>query len=73
MAYKFTRAIYKQIKKYDKEDMEAYIEGVYLKGFNDAGRSKGLDKIRAIEKLKTIKGLGEKTINKVISCLYEDL
>lgn len=30
MAYKFTRTIYKKIKKYDREDMEAFVQSVLL-------------------------------------------
>ncbi|WP_019132669.1 hypothetical protein [Peptoniphilus obesi] len=60
MAYKFTRAIYKRIKKYDKEDMEEFIRSVYLKGFNDAHRETDISKDQAKEKLKEVKGFGKK-------------
>lgn len=70
MAYKFTRAIYKRIKKYDKEDMEDFVQSVYLKGFNDAHKNTDISKDQAKEKLKEVKGFGEKTISKIIDCLY---
>lgn len=69
MAYKFTRTIYKKIKKYDREDMEAFVQSVYLKGFNDGHSDLSKDKV--ITKLKKVSGFGEKTINKVIGCLFE--
>ncbi len=69
MAYKFTRTIYKKIKKYDREDMEAFVQSVYLKGFNDGHNDLSKDKV--ITKLKEVSGFGEKTINKVIDCLFE--
>lgn len=50
MAYKFTRTIYKKIKKYDREDMEAFVQSVYLKGFNDGHSDLSKDKV--IAKLK---------------------
>lgn len=66
MAYKFTRSIYKRIKKYDKEDMEEFVQSVYLKGFNDANRNTDKGKIEVKEKLESVKGLGDKTIDKVL-------
>ena len=71
MAYKFTRAIYKRIKKYDKEDMEDFVQSVYLKGFNDAHRKTDKSKIEVKEKLESVKGLGDKTIDKVLKALFE--
>ena len=71
MAYKFTRSIYKKIKKYDKKDMEEFIQSVYLKGFNDANRNTDKTKIEVKEKLESVKGLGEKTIDKVLNTLFE--
>lgn len=71
MAYKFTRSIYKRIKKYDKEDMEEFIQSVYLKGFNDANRNTDKGKIEVKEKLESIKGLGDKTIDRVLNALFD--
>lgn len=71
MAYKFTRSIYKRIKKYDKEDMEEFVQSVYLKGFNDANRKADKTKIEVKERLESVKGLGDKTIDKVLNTLFE--
>lgn len=71
MAYKFTRSIYKRIKKYDKEDMEEFVQSVYLKGFNDANRKTDKTKIEVKDKLENVKGLGKKTINKVLNALFD--
>ena len=71
MAYKFTRSIYKRIKKYDKEQMEEFVQSVYLKGFNDANRNTDKTKIEAKEKLESVKGLGDKTIDKVLKALFD--
>ena len=71
MSYKFTRSIYKKIKKYDKEDMEEFVQSVYLKGFNDANRSTDISKIEVKEKLESVKGLGDKTIDKVLKALFD--
>lgn len=71
MSYKFTRSIYKRIKKYDKEQMEEFVQSVYLKGFNDANRSTDKGKIEVKEKLESVKGLGDKTIDKVLKALFK--
>ena len=71
MAYKFTRSIYKRIKKYDKEDMEEFIQSIYLKGFNDANRKTDISKAQTKEKLKEVKGFGEKTIDKALNALFD--
>ena len=71
MAYKFTRSIYKRIKKYDKEQMEEFVQSVYLKGFNDAYRKTDKSKIEVKDKLENVKGLGNKTIDKVLNALFD--
>lgn len=51
--------------------MEEFIQSVYLKGFNDANRNTDKTKIEVKEKLESVKGLGEKTIDKVLNTLFE--
>lgn len=71
MSYKFTRSIYKRIKKYDKGQTEGFVQSVYLKGFNDANRNTDKTKIELKEKLESVKGLGDKTIDKVLKALFD--
>lgn len=63
--------VYKNIKKYTKVQMEIFIEETYKLGFED-GLKVNLDadfKIKLIQVLQNTKGVGDKTIEKVLETL----
>lgn len=67
------RKIYKDIKKYDREQMEEYLRLVYKEGFRDGAESaNNADfKIKLVQVLNKTKGIGPKTIDKVLQTLKE--
>lgn len=67
------RKTYKIIKKYDRQQMENYIENIYKIGFKDgvdAGNNADF-KIKLVELLDKTKGVGEKTTEKILNALKE--
>lgn len=68
------RKIYKDIKKYDREQMEEYLRLVYKEGFRDGVESgNNADfKIKLVQVLNKTKGIGPKTIDKVLQTLKEE-
>lgn len=67
------RKIYKKVKKMDRQDMEIFLSSIYREGFKDgAEASNNADfKIKLVQVLKDTKGVGDKTINKVLRTLKE--
>lgn len=67
------RKQYRAIKKYDRQQMEEFLENIYLLGFQDgAEASRQADfKIKLVQVLDKTKGVGEKTIEKVLATLKE--
>ena len=67
------RKQYRAIKKYDRQQMEEFLESIYLLGFQDgAEASQQADfKIKLVQVLDKTKGVGEKTIEKVLATLKE--
>lgn len=67
------RKIYKSVKKMDRQDMEIFLSGIYIEGFKDgaeAGDNADF-KIKLVQVLQETKGVGDKTINKVLRTLKE--
>lgn len=67
------RKQYKAIKKYDRNEMETFLANIYRQGFSDgaeAGENADF-KIKLVEVLQATKGVGEKTIKKVLDTLRE--
>lgn len=70
MAFKFTRAIYKKIKKFDQQDMKDFLDSVWLQGYNkgnDRENIEFLENIQNLDKvLKDTKGVGPKLYNAIM-------
>lgn len=69
------RKTYKDIKKYDRQEMENFLRIIYTKGFKD-GASSGNQADRKIELIQfleglEIKGVGEKTKEKILEAYKE--
>lgn len=67
------RKMYKEIKKYDRQEMERFLANIYKQGFEDgaeAGDNADF-KIKLVQVLQNTKGVGEKTIEKVLGTLEE--
>lgn len=65
---------YRKIKKLTREEMDEYFIGVYQKGFR-AGAESGNNadfKIKLVQVLNKTKGIGPKTIDKVLQTLKEE-
>lgn len=67
------RKVYKTVKKMDRQEMESFLSGIYSQGFKDGAESaEGADfKIKLVQVLKRTKGVGDKTINKILGALKE--
>ena len=67
------RKQYKAVKKMDRQQMETFLAEIYHQGFQDGARtSKQADfKIKLVQVLQNTKGVGEKTIEKVLDTLKE--
>jgi len=67
------RKMYKEIKKYDRQEMERFLANIYKQGFEDgaeAGDNADF-KIKLVQVLQNTKGVGEKTIEKVLATVKE--
>lgn len=64
---------YKKIKKLNREEMDTYFLGLYNKGFSDGADAgnKADFKIKLVQVLNKTKGVGDKTIKKVLNTLKE--
>lgn len=65
------KELYKEIKKMDRKEMDEFFLGVYNKGFRDGTEAgnKADFKIKLVTVLQETKGVGEKTIEKVLHTL----
>lgn len=66
------RKLYKEIKKFDRTQMEKYLLEIYKQGFEDGRQSvPGVD-ISKIKKIAmSIKGIGEKRADEIICKINE--
>lgn len=71
------RKDYKEIKKYDRTEMETFITSIYSQGF-EAGFKDGVAagdnadfKIKLLQILNKTKGIGDKTKEKILNTLKE--
>lgn len=71
------RKLYKDIKKYDRQEMETFLLNIYAEGFKD-GCEKGANsvqqvdfKMELVQLLEGIKGIGEKTKEKILQAYKE--
>lgn len=69
----FDRKMYKDIKKYDREQMESFCKSIYLSGFEDGAEASGNAdfKIKLVQLLDKTKGIGDKTRDKILNTLKE--
>lgn len=69
------RKQYKDIKKYDRNEMEKFLRSIYSSGFQDGADSgnKADTKIEIVQFLEglDIKGIGEKTKEKILQAYKE--
>mgnify|MGYP001184927156 CR=1 FL=1 len=68
-----TRKQYKEIKKMDRQEMEAFLARIYHQGFQDgaeAGDNADF-KIKLVEVLKNTKGIGPKLFERIMGTVKE--
>ena len=72
------RKIYKDIKKYDRQQMEAFVESIYTSGFNDGvekyeklDKRKDIDFNKLRENIGAIKGIGEKKLDDIMKAIAD--
>lgn len=64
------RKEYEKIKKYDRTQMDTFIQSVYKSGFEDGKSSvPGIDISKISDILLTVKGLGAKRVTDIIKAL----
>ncbi len=65
------RKTYKAVKRYDRQEMERFLKDIYTQGFRDGAEagSNADFKIKLVQVLESTKGVGEKTIKKVLNTL----
>lgn len=72
--YMTTRTQYKAAKSYDHGQFDAFCTNIYTEGFKDGVNSvQGTDITAVMEKIKTVKGIGEKRlaqIEEAVSVLF---
>lgn len=61
--YMTTRTQYKAAKSYDHAQFDAFCTNIYAEGYKDGVNSvKGADITDVMERIKTVKGIGEKRL-----------
>ena len=66
-----TRAVYKDIKRYDHNQMNKFLTNYYVNGFNDGLNSANIDYDVLKEVLLSVKGIGQVKADEVINKLKE--
>ena len=66
-----TRAVYKDIKRYDHNQMNKFLTNYYVNGFNDGLNSANIDYDVLREVLLSTKGIGAVKADAVINKLKE--
>ena len=66
-----TRKIYKDIKRYDHNQMNKFLTNYYVNGFNDGLNSANIDYDVLKEVLLSVKGIGAVKADAVINKLKE--
>lgn len=68
------RKEYEKIKKYDRTQMDTFIQSVYKSGFEDGKSSvKGIDFSNVEKVLLTVKGLGAKRVAAIVAALEKEM
>ena len=66
-----TRKMYKDIKRYDHNQMNKFLTNYYVNGFNDGLNSANIDYDVLKEVLLSVKGIGQVKADEIISKLKE--
>ena len=66
---------YKGIKKYNREQMENFVASIYTSGYKDGAKDnvKVEYQLDLVKVLKSVKGIGEKTIEKILMAVREEM
>lgn len=68
------RKEYERIKKYDRTQMDTFIQSVYKSGFEEGKSSvPGIDISKISDTLLTVKGFGEKRVEAILVALEKEL
>lgn len=68
------RKEYEKIKKYDRTQMDTFIQSVYKSGYEDGKKSvPGIDIAEIKKILLSVKGLGEKRVEAILAALEKEL
>lgn len=68
------RKEYERIKKYDRTQMDTFIQSVYKNGYTDGVRSvPGIDIAEVRKTLLSVKGLGEKRVEAILAALEKEM
>lgn len=68
------RKEYEKIKRYDRTQMDTFIQSVYKSGFKDGTDSvQGIDFSNVEKVLLTVKGIGEKKAKDIVIALEKEL
>lgn len=68
------RKEYEKIKRYDRTQMDTFIQSVYKSGFEDGTDSvQGIDFSNVEKVLLTVKGIGEKKAKDIVIALEKEL
>lgn len=66
------RKLYKNIKKYDREQMESYLVNLYMEGYEDGKNDvPGVDVSVIKEIAMNVKGVGEKRAEEIVRKIEE--
>ena len=70
-----SRELYKAVKKYDRQQLERFLQSLYMNGYNDGRESvPGVDVEKVIEAIAKTPGIGPKKLADIkasIDMVYE--
>lgn len=67
-----TRKLYKEIKAYDRQQMECFLKSLYESGVEDGQKSvKGIDLDDIKKAIAEVKGIGEKRMQNIIDVIEQ--
>lgn len=68
------RSKYKEIKHYDRQQMENFLAKIYVRGYEDGTKDSEMAdfKIKLVQLLEKTKGVGPKTTEKILQTLKEE-
>ena len=62
----FTRDTYNRVRKFDRRDMQTWIESIYNEGYNNGAASvPGIDTEKIFEAIARVKGIGPKKLEEI--------